>query len=200
MPLIKGSSPATVSKNISEMVHAGHPQNQAIAAALATARRAKRAAGGLAPMGVDQEVRSMTHHGPINSMVPGRTDKHDMHVGSGAYVVPADIVSHYGQNNTLAGQKKMQSMFGAPMARPKRGGVHIPGPAHIRPPKAKGGSVGKPTPIIAAGGEYVIPPEVVEEIGGGDINIGHKALDAWVLRVRKDHIKTLQKLPGPAKS
>ena len=33
MPLMKGESQQTISKNISEMVHAGHPQDQAIAAA-----------------------------------------------------------------------------------------------------------------------------------------------------------------------
>jgi len=34
MPLASGSSRETISKNISEMVHAGHPQAQAVAAAL----------------------------------------------------------------------------------------------------------------------------------------------------------------------
>jgi len=38
-PLKKGSSKATISKNISEMVKAGHPKSQAIAAALETARK-----------------------------------------------------------------------------------------------------------------------------------------------------------------
>jgi len=37
MPLEKGSSKETISHNISEMVHAGHPQNQAIAAAMRSA-------------------------------------------------------------------------------------------------------------------------------------------------------------------
>lgn len=39
MPLSKGKSQAVISKNISEMVRAGHPQKQAIAASLNEARK-----------------------------------------------------------------------------------------------------------------------------------------------------------------
>lgn len=50
MPLAHGNSRSVISRNISEMVHAGHPQRQAVAAALRTADKyAKRAAGGSAP-------------------------------------------------------------------------------------------------------------------------------------------------------
>lgn len=39
MPLKKGASKRVISKNIKEMVHSGHPQKQAVAAALDEARK-----------------------------------------------------------------------------------------------------------------------------------------------------------------
>ena len=50
MPLKSGSSRAVISSNIREMIHAGHPQRQAIAAALSNARRHPRALGGRSGM------------------------------------------------------------------------------------------------------------------------------------------------------
>ena len=48
MPLIKSRSKQAISTNISEMIRAGHPRDQAIAAAMSTARKYGRQQGGAA--------------------------------------------------------------------------------------------------------------------------------------------------------
>ena len=280
MPLSKGKSQKTISKNISEMVHSGHPQDQAIAAALATARRSHKDEGGptswpgqtemqrvsraranygkalaadvdrqwesqspnvlswlkrkltgqkpdldletslaeehaardyfktLAQAGYDstkmgsipaqmymkpsydrggapkeqsaKRGKDIIHTGPIHSPVAGRTDHLPMHVPAGSYVVPAEEVAYLGEGNTLNGFKNLDEIVG----KYKDDGSH---------------NDGNPVPIVAAGGEYVIPPYAVVGIGDGDINRGHRILDQFVMKLRKKHIKTLQKLAPPKK-
>lgn len=59
MPLKKGHAPEVVSYNIKEMMKAGHPQKQAIAAALASARKYKKMSeGGMVSNDMDDDVLS----------------------------------------------------------------------------------------------------------------------------------------------
>lgn len=120
------------------------------------------------------------HSGPLHSEQGGRTDSLPTSVRAGSFVVPADVVSALGENNTAAGMKVLDYMF------PKeREGLHY----------ASGGAV----PIMAAGGEYVVPPESVARIGGGNLDHGHNILDQFVLNTRNDAINTLKSLPGPSR-
>lgn len=182
-----------------------------------------RDSGGSVPWFARNEARSMAHVGPIHSTVAGRTDHIPLKVPGGSYVLPADAISHLGQNNTNAGQAKASMMFGhtgpfgstISKVASGRGAPHAP-PAP-RPPsthpnkmhipfsasggKTHEGGVGgdNDVDIMAAGGEFVVHPEIVREIGDGNIDHGHRILDRYVLKLREEHKKTLAKLPPPAK-
>ena len=189
MPLNHSGTKAAFKKNVGTLMKdvgvSPHVQSraQALAIAYATKRR-KRADGG------------KVHVGPINSTVPGRTDLHPMDVASGSYVIPAECVSNLGENNTNAGMVKLDTVLkGSPESIRKFFGA-------TRPGRASGGAAphnAAPVPINAAGGEFVIPPNVVSIIGFGDIKAGHTTLDKWVMARRKNHIKTLKGLAPPAK-
>ena len=142
------------------------------------------------------------HTGPIHSKVSGRTDHLPVHVPSGAYVLPADIVSAMGEGNTAAGFEHIKRMFGG---LPYGGKGEVPyaggdGPYGGELPRADGGStdnVGSPVPCVLAGGEFVLTPEQVHAAGDGDMDAGHRALDEFVKQYRAKTIKTLKGLPGP---
>lgn len=169
MPLDKSKSKAAFSRNVSEMMNSGHPQDQALAAAYRI-KRQKRASGGA------------VHVGPIDSKVPGRTDEHEMAVEDGSYVLPSECISHLGQNNTDAGFEVAKKMF------------PDSGRRSVKVKRAKGGKVD----VVTAGGEFVISKKDCERVGGGDLAHGHKILDRFVMHQRKNHIETLKGLEAPA--
>jgi len=159
--------------------------SQLLAGALREAK--KYASGGpLNARGLSRVENHIPHPaGLINSSVPGRTDKLPINVKAGSYIVPSDVVSALGEGNSEAGRKVLDHMAGRYIQ-------------HVAM-KAGGGAAGgfPAIPIVAAGGEYVIPPEVVHAIGGGDLTKGHNILDDHIKEIRKRTIKTLRNLPGP---
>lgn len=227
MPLIKSGSKAAISNNISEMIHAGHPRDQAIAAAMDTARRATRDFGGPMPLGKPRELQglqqlqklpgapsSKVHTGPIHSAVSGRTDHLPVHVPSGSYVIPADVISGMGEGNTMAGFKILKRVFsGLPYGGGKqpygaKGGPYGRGsnPYDSDLGKlygssisghAKGGKTGSDVKVVVAGGEFTLTPQEVLKAGDGDMDRGHRVLDDFVKQMRGHIVRTMSKLPGP---
>jgi len=210
MPLLPGKK--NIGHNIKEMESHGHARDQSIAAALNVARES-RAEGGLNALKVPhlrpKKIRQphaekfIKHfHGAIHSSVAGRTDHLPLTVRSGSYVLPADVISGApgAEGNTMAGFAHARRVFGGV---PRSGGEqpynHTGGPYGM----SHGGHADSDdpgVPIVAAGGEYVLHPDQVREIGGGDLDRGHQVLDAFVKKVRAENIKTLKNLPGPKKN
>jgi hypothetical protein len=171
------------------------------------------AMGGGAPVMVRPYVRKAGQrgggkggfgHGLIKSSVPGRTDKIPMEVTGGSYVLPADVVSGVGENNTMAGGKKLDKLFGqGPYQSGATPSLSRKAPSFMPQKSARlirqrFASGGKPkTPIIVAGGEYLLHADTVAQIGDGDPERGFEILDAFVKAVRDHNVKTLKKLPGP---
>jgi hypothetical protein len=188
--------------------------NMAVESALRTARKA--VGGSLGPSSAETEK---LHTGPIHSPVAGRTDHLPMHVPSGSYVIPADIISAMGEGNTMAGFKLANKLFenpsawmsGAPYGDSPSpyGGSGSPygdgetpysgpsSPYGAGMPGKAGGGAASGVPIVAAGGEYVIHPDAVAHIGGGDMEAGHRHLDDFVKKYRAKTVNLLKKLPGP---
>ncbi len=157
---------------------------------------------------------SLSKPGMINSHIPGRTDKIPMKVRGGSYIVPADVVSGIGEGNTLAGANALNKLFntGPYGTQIKKMGTSNLGQQRtaktIRQRFEEGGMAEPEMPaepeqsddgvdIIAAGGEYTVPPEVVRQIGQGDMKTGHDVLDQFVLQMRRKTIDDMRKLKGP---
>lgn len=186
MPLQKGGSQKTISKNIRELRSANYPQNQAVAISLNEARKyQKRVDGGIASHVGDNsnpfDDNSKHSTGFLNSSVAGRTDRLPVSVENDSYVIPADVVSGLGQGNSLAGARILDELLGQN--------------EHVKKNSSGSGKV----PIIVAGGEYIVHPSAILRIGGGDIKKGHKLLDNMVYNVRQHTLKKIKSLPKPKK-
>ena len=116
--------------------------------------------------------------GAVDGTTPGRADELERDVPSGSFVIPADIVAYLGEGNSRAGHVKLDQAFGSSKAR------------------ASGGPA---VPILISDGEYVVDPETVVRLGQGNADQGHAILEKLVLKLRKDHIQHLSKLPRPSR-
>lgn len=164
--------------------------------------------------------------GLIASPTAGRADHVPTNVLPDSYILPADIVAGMGQHNTLAGaaslDKLMQSLpygvqparfhgRGEPIPHPEAhppqmphlsigGGAGafdneggVPGFAEGRVPHGRGNTI----PVRLSGGEYNVLPRYVWAIGRGNMDRGHRILDAFVIKKRDEFKREIAKLPPP---
>jgi hypothetical protein len=147
--------------------------------------------------------------GFIHSPSPGRADKIGMNARNGSFVLPSDTVSHIGGGNSVAGAAILDKLLGQGPYGSSPGHIsaapHIPAApqlSYLKAPNLAPKASGGPTriPIAISGGEYLIPPQIVARIGGGNLERGFKILDALVLRLRRANIAELKKLKPPQKN
>jgi hypothetical protein len=152
-----------------------------------------RADGGPAPASLSDAAGgplhpSLPHHsGFIVSDVPGRTDRLPRTVPADSFVIPADVVSIAGSGNSVAGAKMWGQILGMDMT-PQAGGASGALATGGKAPKSE---------VILAGGEIVVPPEKVRQIGGGSISKGQAALRGAVKSFRTHEIARLKSAPPP---
>ncbi len=133
--------------------------------------------------------------GFLHSTIPGRTDRLATSVRAGSHIIPADVVSSFGQGNSLAGARNLDTTMRAlPSAFAKGGRT-----TKSAPPSPPLSGQDDHQPVMLAGGEYVVGPEEVRAIGEGDQKKGHDILDKMIVRVRRKEAHKMLKLPGPKK-
>jgi hypothetical protein len=223
MPLIKSASKAAISKNIATERHAGRPEKQAIAIAMETARRAREHDNDRGRGGPTVNPPAISHVpwrvkappkmsvGPMLGTTTGRSDKIKTAVPNGSHVLPADTIAAMGDGNSMAGLHHAMAVF------PNSGRIHgfgrTPGTTQAagHPFGARGRRAGSFTrggvaedlenfvDVNLSDGEFVVHPEDVIAIGGGDAKRGHEILDKFILHIRDKYQKKLKNLPGPVK-
>lgn len=98
------------------------------------------------------------------------------------FVVPADVVSHFGNGSSEAGLEFLAQELGAKPIKGEGDGMSDSIPTTIDGRQ----------PARVANDEAFIPPEVVKRLGGGDTDRGAKKLYAMMDRIRKARTGTTE--------
>lgn len=153
MPLAKGKSQKTISKNIVEMVKSGHPQKQAIAAALDTARRSSKALGG--PI----------KRGPGMPNMPGITKPEEddgQNKGRGGPTVNPPAVAHVPWRVKTSTPTAIRNVTGPLIG--------------VTPGRSD------KLPMTVPNGSHVLPADTVAALGDGNSMSGHHVLKSMFPR------------------
>lgn len=99
----------------------------------------------------------------------GRSDTIPAELPEGSFVLPADVVSAIGSGSTDAGFRQLDEVFS-----------EFVGGAFDDEPGVEPG----PVDAMISDGEYIVPPEAVAAIGGGDPEMGSQILESLMMEIR----------------
>jgi hypothetical protein len=126
---------------------------------------------GVTPQEVSQTTQALGVSQPATKMAQGGITS----LKEGSFVIPADVVSHFGNGSTDAGLDALHKHLGAHPIMGDGDGMSDSIPTTID---------GK-QPARVANGEALIHPERVKELGNGSSDVGAKKLYAMMDKVRK---------------
>ena len=125
-----------------------------------------------------KDTKKMAYGGEVNS---------NQTLQENAFVIPADVVGHIGDGSSEAGSQRLQSFLGMNPQRYQAGGImagQIEGPGGGMDDLIQTSIEGKQAAAISPQ-EFVVPRDIVAQLGKGSYDQGSKNLYALMKNVRK---------------
>jgi hypothetical protein len=126
---------------------------------------------GITPQEVSQTTQALGVTQPGNKLAHGGITS----LKEGSFVVPADVVSHFGNGSTDAGLEALRNHLGAEAIRGHGDGMSDSIPTNID---------GRQEARVA-NGEALVSPDRVKQLGNGSADVGAKKLYSMMNKVRK---------------
>ena len=129
-------------------------------------------------IGTDTEPKQMAEGGEVES---------GQMLQENAFVIPADVVGHIGDGSSDAGAQRLQSYLGMNPQQYQAGGImagELQGPGGGMDDLIQTSIEGKQAAAVSPQ-EFVVPRDIVAELGQGSYDQGSKKLYALMRNVRK---------------
>ena len=129
---------------------------------------------------------SVTYPG-VKNMAEGGEVQSDETLQSNAFVIPADVVGHIGDGSSDAGAQRLQSFLGMNPQQYQAGGImagELQGPGGGMDDLIQTSIEGKRAAAVSPQ-EFVVPRDIVAELGQGSYDKGSNKLYALMRNVRK---------------
>jgi len=138
-------------------------------------------------MGEDIGKQMYAQYKNTKNMAQGGEVESNKTLQENAFVIPADVVGHLGDGSSDAGAQKLQSFFGMNPQQYQAGGImagELQGPGGGMDDLIQTSIEGKRAAAVSPQ-EFVVPRDIVAELGQGSYDKGSNKLYALMRNVRK---------------